>query len=287
MKIKFLFIIVVALTSLSCRAKVERGTGIWRASISEFSDIDSVNIHYYLPSEGDICKMDVVVTMHGNGRDPWAAVSYWQEKAEEYGVVIIAPEFSMEEFPGSQYLYGGLQNPDGTYRPEGRSLFAAIDAIFEQARSRWNIRADKYYLFGHSAGSQFVHRMLLLHPSERVERAAAANAGWYTFPDSEAIFPYGTGSCEERADIARFVGRDITLLLGDADTIPNYGLRMTPEAVRQGMNRFERGLTFYDYGKSLADSLGVEFGWTKIVCLGIDHNEEKMAHSAADIFFGE
>lgn len=286
MKIKLLAMAATIVAITSCTAPTERGEGSWRTSVAEWCDVDSINVYYYLPSEGDLRKMPVVVTMHGNGRDPWAAVSYWKEHAEKYGVVVIAPEFSMEAF-GSNYLYGGLQTPEGGIRTDGKSLYKAVDAIFHEARQRWDIRAKKYYLFGHSAGSQFVHRMLLLHPSEYVERAAAANAGWYTFPDSEAPFPYGTLGCDDLTDKARFVSRDLTLLLGDADTIANYGLRMTPEAVRQGLNRFERGNTFYDYGKHLADSLGVTFGWTKVICPHVDHNEEKTAAAAAEIFFGE
>ena len=51
-----------------------------------------------------------------------------------------------------------------------------------------NTSAD-YYLFGHSAGAQFVHRLLLMVPDGRYAALVAANAGWYTVPDKSIDYP--------------------------------------------------------------------------------------------------
>ena len=48
-------------------------------------------------------------------------------------------------------------------------------------------------IYGHSAGSQFVHRFLMTRPDAPVERAVAANAGWYTLPDDECRLAVRTG----------------------------------------------------------------------------------------------
>ena len=52
---------------------------------------------------------------------------------------------------------------------------------------------ERPYLWGHSAGGQFVHRALATQDSAQFEAAGAGNAGWYTMPTLDRPYPEGLG----------------------------------------------------------------------------------------------
>ena len=77
-----------------------------------------------------------------------------------------------------------------------RRLFAAL-------REQGLTRRQRYGLFGHSAGGQFVHRMLSFGFRDRVAVAVSANAGTYAMPDLEIAWPFGLGETGLDADTLR------------------------------------------------------------------------------------
>ena len=64
--------------------------------------------------------------------------------------------------------------------------------MFDFFKAKLKLSTSNYRLYGHSGGSQFVHRYLLLSNDTRIEKAAMANAGLYTFLDDEITYPFGT-----------------------------------------------------------------------------------------------
>ena len=52
---------------------------------------------------------------------------------------------------------------------------------------------DRYGLFGHSAGGQFVHRMLSFGFRDRVAVAISSNAGTYAMSNLVTPWPFGLG----------------------------------------------------------------------------------------------
>ena len=58
--------------------------------------------------------------------------------------------------------------------------------------------ANAMDLFGHSAGGQFVHRMLSFGFRDRVAVAVSANAGTYAMPDLSTPWPFGLGETGRR-----------------------------------------------------------------------------------------
>src|SRR3546814_13949249 len=73
---------------------------------------------------------------------------------------------------------------DADRRPLERRFwtYRAVEAVYEAARAAAVPLATGYRLYGHSAGAQFVHRMVSFMPEARIEAAVAANAGCYTMP---------------------------------------------------------------------------------------------------------
>jgi pimeloyl-ACP methyl ester carboxylesterase len=186
-------------------------------------------------------------------------------------------------YPGSDaYNLGNVG-----HEPESRWSFSLIEPLFDFVRADVGNRSDGYYLFGHSAGAQFVHRFLLLKPQNRVTRAVSANAGWYTAPETGVDFPYGVrGGPVSDAGLRNALADSLTVLLGENDNDPNDpDLRSSPEADRQGPHRLARGQFFFAAGRATALALGTPFGWRLEIVPGAAHSNSAMAPAAARALF--
>lgn len=226
----------------------------------------------------------VVIVMHGVDRDADRYRDEWAELARRYRLIVIVPEFGRADFPGSLgYNTGFFAEADGTPRPRVLWSFAAIEPLFDVARRRFGTSVKSYTLYGHSAGAQFVHRFVMFMPEARIEQAIAANAGWYTMPDTATAFPYGIkGTPVGKATLKAALGKPLTVLLGTADTDPtDPNLRTTAKANRQGPHRYARGQSFFEAGRAVAANWNSPFGWRVEKVLGVGHKNSLMAESAA------
>jgi hypothetical protein len=232
----------------------------------------------------------ILIALHGQSRNAEGYRDYFIEAAERHGVLVLAPEFSRQNYRGSrQFNLGNLKNRGGHFLPQSVQSFLVIDRIFEQAREQLSFNRQRYYLFGHSAGSQFVHRMMLFSPSEKIIAAVAANAGWYTEPDLEIEFPYGmANTLEGDIKFAQSFSKKLIIILGEDDDNENHrGLRTTAEAMVQGPHRLARGHNFYRRSKAVARKLGLPFKWQLKVIPDVGHSGWGMADPAADVLFGK
>ncbi len=253
-----------------------------------FDDWDgpSFPVHLYVPDSGAETA-PVVIVMHGASRDVERYFRDWRALGEKHGLVIVVPYFSKHRFDGStRYNLGFVFDPDtNTMRPEPKWTFSAIEPMFDAVLERIGGQQRGYAIYGHSAGSQFVHRFMYYKPGARAHRFIAANAGWYTLPVDEFEYPYGLdGSGIENDAVAALLAKPLVILLGREDTDNNAPkLRKTPEALAQGPNRLARGLTMYRSGKRRAEQLGVPFNWKLCMVKGADHDNAKMAPVAAEL----
>ena len=228
----------------------------------------------------------IVFVMHGVRRDADRYLAEWAPIAARHGFILVVPEFSQADFPGSRgYNAGFMHEEDGTNRPRSRWSFAVLEPLFDTMKARTGSQAPTYVLYGHSAGGQFVHRYVMLMPEARLGRAIAANAGWYTMPDLESEYPYGLAATPaDKASLTRALGKPLTILLGTADTdVTDPNLRRTPEANAQGPHRHARGLNFYRQAQKAAERGGVPFGWRLEEVRGVGHKNREMAVAAAPL----
>ena len=246
-----------------------------------------ITVRYHMPA-GYTSETPVVFVMHGNSRTGQSYFDVWEEHAMSRGFLLVVPEFDDAGYPGSRsYNLGNIfpgEEPT-TRNPVSAWTFTAVEHLFDVVRAAAGSTRTAFRIYGHSAGSQFVHRFLMTRPDAPVERAVAANAGWYTLPSDTARWPYGLGdSGFDVADLAVRFELPVTILLGDADTVTTSGnLRRTPEALSQGPHRFARGHTFHGAARSAAQSLGVPFAWTLDTVPGAGHSNRMMAPRAAEI----
>lgn len=244
----------------------------------------AVPVKVFIP-EVAAATTPIVIVMHGASRDLPRYYGDWRKQGEEHGFIVVVPHFSTEAFPGSaRYNLGWVFDPDtGAVRPREQWTFSAIEPLFDAVVARIGGDQAQYTLFGHSAGSQFLHRLLYFVPEARVKRAIAANAGWYTMPDFGVDWPYGLSESGVAPEVLKtYFGRDLVVLLGDADVIrEDESLRKTPEAELQGPYRYARGHTFFRVARARAADLEVDFGWRLQEVAGAGHSNALMTPDAA------
>ena len=249
------------------------------------NDESSLNVWYHLPSKTH-SQSPIVFVMHGVLRNADEYRDNWISLAEQYNLVVVVPEFDNERFPGARsYNLGNLLDEEGNAVAEKDWSFSLVGRIFEQFKAEMGLETERFYIFGHSAGSQFVHRLLMFKPQLPVEMAFAANAGWYTLPIKDQLFPYGLkDSGSDNVNLRGFFAQPMVVLLGDKDNDPkDEHLRTTDEANLQGPHRFARGNYYFQLAKNKAQALEMDFNWTLVVAPGIAHENAKMAPFAAKL----
>lgn len=190
-----------------------------------------------------------LVAVHGIGRSARAQALAFAARANAEGRPVIAPEFGEKAWPRYQQAVRG-----------GRADLALL-GLLEKLKVFGIAGAERIDLCGYSGGAQFAHRFAMLYP-QRVRRLCLVSAGWYTFPDAGAPFPYGLARqaadarAADRSDgcwssvlarrLPEFLALDIDVCVGGEDTVPDDdNLRRGASLdARQGTTRLERAICY-------------------------------------------
>ncbi|HEY4251177.1 MAG TPA: alpha/beta hydrolase [Roseomonas sp.] len=230
----------------------------------------------------------LVLVQHGMKRNGDDYRDFWIPAADRHGLMIVAPTFSNEHYPtAAEYNDGMVRDEVGGVRPKPVWSYASIARIFALLRDAGVTKRPRAYLFGHSAGGQFGHRLLSTQPHDAYEAVMIGNPGWYTLPSFEAAFPAGLGGIGlGEADLIRLLAYPLTILAGDRD-IETSGpsLPSQPEAIAQGQHRFARAHHYIAFGHAEALRLNVPCHWRLQVVPGIGHDGDAMSKVAASLWF--
>lgn len=228
----------------------------------------------------------VVLVHHGVARNGRDYRDYWLDLVDDIGVLAISIEFPEASFPEHLwYHFGNLHDKDGTPNPREDWTFGIDERLFEALRAQRITTTQRYGLFGHSAGGQFVHRMLSFGFRGRVAVAVSANAGTYAMPDLATPWPFGLGQTDVDADALRsLLGFRITVMAGTADvSTSGRFFPKGPRSMRQGATRYERAHNYVRSGHAAAAALQTSCAWTVIDVLGVGHDGKRMAAAAAPV----
>lgn len=228
----------------------------------------------YVPNAGG-AEAPIFVAVHGLACNPDELARVFSSYCEAAGVVMLAPIFTTEQ-------HGDYQRLGRVGR--GVRSDVALDRCVAETVTLTNADAGQLFLFGYSGGAQFVHRYLMAHP-HRVAAAVAASAGWYTFPDMQVRFPYGTRPQRRLPGVSfnpeEFLRVPITVLVG-RDDLHEEHLRRTERVVRQqGLNRVERARNWVAAMRTAATAYGYEPRVTCTEVPGIDHSFAKFCERGA------
>ena len=195
---------------------------------------------YYalVPADVDL-SLPPLVLVHGITRNAIEQILRFAPLAARLRVPLIAPLFARR-------TYGQYQQVIDLKR-RIRSDLALFDMLADAA-DHWGLRVDMVNLFGFSGGSQFAHRLAMLHPA-RVRACVCAAAGWYSFPDCNIDWPLGLGThplADAAFDFAAIRQIPFHVIVGSRDGQRDASLRTDETLDRmQGRTRIERARNWH------------------------------------------
>jgi hypothetical protein len=274
---------LVSMTDLSCLVEAP-GAHSLAYTDRAFPD-QPLLLHSARPRRYD-AGTPVLFVHHGVGRNGRDYRDYWLRLVDDIDVLAIAVEFTEAAFP--EYLwyhFGNLHDGKGAPNPREQWTYGIDERLFAALRDQGLTQRQRYGLFGHSAGGQFVHRMLSFGFRDRVAVAVSANAGTYAMPDLEIAWPFGLGATELHVGTLRqLLEFPITVMTGTHDTkTTGKFFPKGPRSMRQGATRHERAHNYVRAGHAAAATLGTSCNWTVINVPDVGHHGERMSVAAAPV----
>jgi pimeloyl-ACP methyl ester carboxylesterase len=249
---------------------------------------EPLTLHTYRPPT--YAGGPLILVFHGVKRNAEDYRNFAITLAERFRAIIITPEFDSTRFPSARYQRGGLMKGKQA-QPTAAWTYTMVPGIVSFARKAMGNDTLPYYLIGHSAGGQFLVRMAAFLPGE-ARRIVASNPGSDLFPTRDQPFGYGFGGLPESLSddkvLKAYLAAPLTLYLGTDDIYPRPSFDDSPDGMRQGQHRLERGRNCYAFAKALAQQKGWPFNWRKVETPGIGHDAAFMfaAKEVEDALFG-
>ena len=280
-------VLMVGASFLACAATpVPSGKWSWVFTDTKGRADRPMRVYTYRPRKCDsTCPIQFV--LHGPKRNASAYRDYWELIADKYNFIVIAPEFSREQWPkAAAYNLGDLESQSD----REKWAFSAIEHLFDEMR----IEQKDYRIFGHAAGAQFVQRMALFRPDNRASLMVAADPGWYTLPEwrkekAGEAFPYSlVGSKAGEGEARQAFAKRFVLLLAERDDDPDdENLSQSSGAKKQGDTRVDRGENFFKKASAAAADLGVKLAWELVEVPDAAYDGKSMSQVAADTVYGK
>lgn len=176
--------------------------------------------YYTLPKDA---ILNLIVLIHGSGRNPYTLRREFAEFAEKHGCALLAPLFPVGLIdPQDTTNYKLLKYKDIRYDE-------VLLAMIEEAHARYaRIDTSQFYLYGYSGGGQFAHRFAYRHP-RRIRALACGAPGTQTLLDWTQDFPDGVKNWEDvfgspALDLDAIMKIPTMFIAGDQDTDIFYAI---------------------------------------------------------------
>lgn len=292
--------------------EIKTGTGNFLIKGGPGHTDDTLSVFYH-KATGFTSDSPILLVIPGAGRNGSDYRDAWISSAEQHNLLVLSPMYPENDYAFKDYHMGGVIDSTNaleqatfaensnvvsleeqgltvtTNRNQKEWIYIDFDRIFQLAAKAVGSNQDHYDAFGHSAGGQILHRMVLFQPGTAADQVLASNSGFYTLPVFDTRLPFGLKQTPVTSNsLKRSLRQSLVLFLGELDNQHETGglLLRSPTVDRQGTHRLERGRFFYRRAKTVADSLDAEFNWKLEVIPNIGHNYEKMSEAAADYLYG-
>ncbi len=241
---------------------------------------DVISVFTYRPQH--CASPSLLLVFHGKGRKASKMRRRARPLADRACLAVIAPLFDEQTFPNWRYHRAGVFRK-GRVQPRERWTGYKVDALVTWARHWLGDANARYFLFGHSAGGQFLSRVSAYSPPADAERILIANPSVHVLPSLTEPVPYGFGkisnALNSEPDLQGYLDLPITLYVGSDDT-GRKNLVSNEAAMRQGVNRFERAQFVYEMARDLARSRDWPFSWRLVIAGGVGHSSRGMLQAA-------
>jgi poly(3-hydroxybutyrate) depolymerase len=233
-------------------------------------------IFTYRPAQ--CAEPNLLLVFHGVARNATGYRDYAQGLADKLCLIVVAPTFDKERFPGWSYQHGGIVYKNKVL-PSSQWTVRYVPALIQWAQSKEG-RPLEVFMIGHSGGGQFLSRVAAFLPTA-AKRIVVANPSTHVFPNM-ARAPYGFGGVYPRgqddASLRRYLATPVTIFLGEED-VGDKERDDREDAKQQGVTRLERGRNAFAAGKALAQQRGWPFNWRLVELPGVGHSARKMFSS--------
>lgn len=238
-------------------------------------DGTSINLWAYKPA--NYTGHHFVLLFHGASR---AAEAYRDNSvgmADQFGFLLVVPEFDAERFPNRMYQFGGVFREDGSFADLSEQTYAYVPKLVAHIRGKEGDVREPWTLAGFSAGGQFVSRMAAFLDLD-AERLVVMSPGSVIFPNRDLAFGLGFGGLPEEWSnderIRRYLALPITVYIGTRDT--QLAQLPTGDAYAQGVHRYSRALHWFTAAMDLAYMKEWDFNWRLVIADGPGHSPPGM-----------
>jgi pimeloyl-ACP methyl ester carboxylesterase len=239
-------------------------------------DVNGAPMVVFIYRPAECSDPSLLMVFHGIARNAQSYRDYTRALADRLCLLVAAPVFEEQAFPGWRYQRGGIVKNAAVQSRRDWTGNVVVDLVAWVREQEG--RPIAYSLFGHSAGGQFLDRLAAFVPTE-ARRIVVANAGNYVFPSLEVDAPYGLGKVYSGADgeaaLRRYLEQPLTIYLGQADTRDDER-NNHPDVLAQGRSRYQRGSNVFNAAKSLAQARDWRFNWRLVELPGVGHDARKM-----------
>lgn len=226
----------------------------------------------------------LLMLFHGNSANAEMLRDFAIPLSEACGVTVAAPLFDKRRFPPDRYQRGNITDGRRRMRPSQQWTTRLVEPLVRQFHPSGNA---PYWLWGFSAGAQFLSRVAAFQGFERApQRIVIVSPSTHVlpvlgrYPTGEAA-PYGLGGAFPKpfgqALQRRYLQRPVTLSVGLEDReATDPSLSRSLAAQRQGSDRLSRATRTFNLAAMTALRLRCDFNWRIDLVPGVDHSAQAM-----------
>ena len=173
-----------------------------------------------MPNDSD---PDILFVHHGSSRSTYSSGS--ERLAEQEGLAVFSPIFPESSYDSDDYQRGGIVDEQDRVLPEDQWTTRLEEPMVDWARSQVD-GDENVYLFGFSAGAQYLSRVAAYERPQDIARIVVASPSTWVLPSLTEDGPYGFDGlgtdAEERQMLKEYLALPMTILLGSEDDDPNH-----------------------------------------------------------------